>query len=1065
MKKFTLSTLLLIFLVTFTAIAQKGYINPAAKYCEILGYRYEVTSVQNVGDVGMVHLPDGNIVNAWDFFKGKVAPEYSYAAKLGFDIETETVKENGYTIERAVCIRSNKGEEERIPLLKLMELNGEPLNAEVKRTVPSVQEIAKVDPNFTASKSLPSEFDWRNYNGHTYIGDPRDQGGCGSCYAFGASAAAEGAYNFATGSYDSNTADFSEGWIAFCLSELPAYSSHFSGCNGADYDYQELQALVDVGHIDESYFPYVDATNQSCPSTTDNAPKIKFDGWYRVACADVDAIKTAIMTYGVVDAAVYVTTAFQNYSGGVFTDSYTTCNTNPCYNATTNHAISLVGWGVDASDGEYWILRNSWGSSWGESGYMKLSVHASHIDCSVCYMVYADDGSVAPTVTTNAVSAIADNSAICGGNITNDGGSAVIASGIVYSTVSGVNTGNGTVKETSPVVTSGSYSLTVTGLNTGTTYYVNSFATNAKGTSYGTERSFTTTGIAPIEYCTSEGNNYSYEWIASVEVGAFANTSGAAGYTDYTGMTANLNVGQTYDINLTPGYSGSTYDEYWKIWIDLNHDGDFDDANENVFDAGSMSKSAVTGTITIPVGTAAVTTRMRVTMKYNAEPTACEASFSYGEVEDYTVQILGGDTEDPTVPSNFVSSNITMTSVDLDWNASTDNVGVVGYDVYQNGSLLTATTNTYYNVSGLNSGASYSYYVIAKDAIGNESAASATVNITTLTDTEAPTVPANINSSSITNNSVALNWSSSTDNVGVTGYDVYKDGAYLASTSATTYSVTGLSNATTYTFYVKAKDAAGNVSVASSLIDVTTLDEVVVVDYCDLYATSARFEWIDVVGLNDLYNTSASNNGYGDFTNLIANVSAGSSYTLSISSAYKRRVYTEYWNVWIDFNANGDFTSDEIVVQGSVADGDVYTETVDIPLTATIGQTRMRVAMSDAGYSDACGSIKYGEVEDYTVNIAAKFTPNTNETIGKKLGENEVADIKVYPNPAQDKLFVEIPFDNAKVKIISSTGAIVKEFVLNREENTINISDLVNGLYILSVQDEKGPITEVFVKQ
>ncbi|MBU8893879.1 MAG: fibronectin type III domain-containing protein [Bacteroidales bacterium] len=1064
MRKFTFITFFFSFLITFTVFAQKGYINPAAKYAEILGYRYEVTSAKG-GEVGIVHLPDGRMVNAWDFFKGKEAPEYSYGAKLGFEVETEVIKQNGYTIERAVCVRANKGVEERIPLLELMELNGDPLNAEVERTVPSIQEIAKVDPSFTSSKSLPTEFDWRNYNGHTYIGDVRDQGGCGSCYAFGASAAAEGVYNFATGSYDSNTADFSEGWIAFCLSEISPYSSHFDGCNGADYDYYELQALVDIGHIDESYFPYSDANNQSCPSTTDAAPKIQFEGWYRVPCADVDAIKTAIMTYGVVDAAVYVTTAFSGYSGGVFTDSYTTCNTNPCYNATTNHAIALVGWGVDATDGEYWILRNSWGSSWGEGGYMKLSVNASHVDCSVCYMVYADDGTTTATVTTNTVTGIGDNVATCGGNITDDGGNAVLASGLVYSKTPDVNTSNGTVLETSPTVTNGSYSLTMNGLLSGTVYYVNSFATNAKGTSYGTERSFATTGEAQIEYCPSQGTDYSYEWIGGVVVGDFSNTSGAAGYTDFTNLTAELVSGESYNITLTPAFSGSTYDEYWKIWIDLNHDGDFDDADENVFDQGGMSKTVVTGSFTIPASTAAVTTRMRVTMKYNAAPDACEATFSYGEVEDYTVQIIGGDTEAPTAPANLIASNITMTSVELDWNASTDNVGVTGYDVYQNGSVITSTANTYYNVSGLNSGASYSYYVIAKDAVGNESDASNTANITTDTDTQAPTAPANLSSSNITSNSVALTWSASTDNVGVTGYDVYKDGAYFASTSATSYNVTGLSIATSYAFYVKAKDAAGNISAASSSINVTTLDEVIVVDYCDLYSTSARFEWIDVFGLNDLYNTSAANNGYGDFTNLTANVSQGTSYTASLSAGFKRRLYTEYWNVWIDFNIDGEFTSDELVIQGTVANGDVYTATVDIPETATIGQTRIRAAMSDAGYPAACGSFKYGEVEDYTVNIIAKATFVATAVNGKQLGHDEVKNINLYPNPAKDELTVQIPFDNARVKIINSTGAIVKEIVLNRDENTINISDLVSGLYILSVDDEKGPITEMFIKK
>ena len=1031
--------------MTFTVFAQKGYINPAAKYCEMLGYRYEITTAKAGGEIGMVHLPDGKIVNAWDFFKGKVAPEYSYAAKLGFDIETETVKENGYTIERAVCVRSNKGIEERIPLLELMELNGEPLDAEVKRTVPSIQEIAKVDPDFTAVKSLPTEFDWRNHNGHSYIGEVHNQGGCGSCYAFGAAAAAEGTYNFATGSYDANVADFSESYIAWCLGSMSPYSSHFSGCNGADYDYQELQALVDIGIIDESYFPYTDADNQSCPSATETAPKIKFENWYRVPCADVDAIKTAIMTYGVVDAAVYVTTAFSNYSSGVFTDSYTSCSGSPCYNTTTNHAISLVGWGVDATDGEYWILRNSWGTSWGESGYMKLSVHASHIDCSVCYMVYQD----IPQVPVANFSA--NETTVMVGNTVN------FSDASSYSPTSWSWTFEGGTPSSST-----SQNPTVT-YNTLGTYDVSLTVTNAEGNDTETKTSYI--NVVDVMYCESAGNSVSDEWIAGVEVGTFSNTSGAATYSDFTSLTANLNVGQSYDITLTPEFSGSSYNEYWMIWIDLNGDGDFDDTNENVFNAGGLNKTTVTGSITIPVGTAAVTTRMRVTMKYNGEPTACENTFSYGEVEDYTVYISGGDTEAPTAPANLAASNITMTSIDLDWDASTDNVGVTGYDVYQNGSLLTNTANTYYNVSGLTSGTSYSYYVIAKDAVDNESDASNTVNITTLTDTEAPTAPANLSSSNITKNSVDLSWNASSDNVAVTGYDVYKDGAYLASTSATSYNVSGLAAATTYAFYVKAKDAAGNVSAASSTLNVTTLDEVIVVEYCDLQGNSTGFEWIDVFGLNDLYNTSGANGGYGDFTNLTANVSLGTSYTATLSAAYKRRAYTEYWNVWIDFNIDGEFTSDEIVVQGTVSDDAIYTATVNIPSTATIGQTRLRAAMSDAGYPAACGSFRYGEVEDYTVNITAKSTPINNEIIGKRLGENEVADIKVFPNPAKDKLIVEIPFDNAKVKIISSTGAIVKEFVLNRNDNTINISDLVSGLYILSVEDEKGSITETFVKQ
>ena len=154
----------------------------------------------------------------------------------------------------------------------------------------------------------------------------------------------------------------------------------------------------------------------------------------------------------------------------------------------------------------------------------------------------------------------------------------------------------------------------MSGLTAGTTYYVNSFATNSKGTSYGAEKSFTTTGTAPVSYCTSQGNSSSYEWISSVKIGSFTNTSTAAGYTDFTSKTVNLTAGTGASITLTPGFASTTYAEYWKIYIDLNGDGDFDDSGETVYDAGSTSKTAVTGTITIPSSQAAITTRMRVSM-------------------------------------------------------------------------------------------------------------------------------------------------------------------------------------------------------------------------------------------------------------------------------------------------------------------------------------------------------------------------------------------------------------------------------------------------------------------
>ena len=120
-------------------------------------------------------------------------------------------------------------------------------------------------------ETLPAAFDWRNYNGHSYIGPVRDQGNCGSCYSFGASAAAEGVYNYANGLYDAACADFSEPFIIWCLSRISPYGSHFFGCDGADYDYMELEALVQEGTITESNFPYTINDPGTSPITTTRA--------------------------------------------------------------------------------------------------------------------------------------------------------------------------------------------------------------------------------------------------------------------------------------------------------------------------------------------------------------------------------------------------------------------------------------------------------------------------------------------------------------------------------------------------------------------------------------------------------------------------------------------------------------------------------------------------------------------------------------------------------------------------------------------------------------------------
>ncbi|MGO4537908.1 fibronectin type III domain-containing protein [Paenibacillus sp. 2TAB19] len=187
----------------------------------------------------------------------------------------------------------------------------------------------------------------------------------------------------------------------------------------------------------------------------------------------------------------------------------------------------------------------------------------------------------------------------------------------------------------------------------------------------------------------------------------------------------------------------------------------------------------------------------------------------------------GGDTQAPTAPTGLTSPAKTSTSADLSWTASTDNVGVTGYEIYRGTTLAGTTTGaTTFSATGLSPSTAYNFTVKAKDAAGNVSAASSALNVTTNApagDTQAPTAPTGLTSTSTTASSVSLSWTASTDNVGVTGYEIY-NGSSLAGTTtgATTYTVTGLSASTAYSFTVKAKDAAGNVSAASSSVNVTT---------------------------------------------------------------------------------------------------------------------------------------------------------------------------------------------------------------------------------------------------
>ncbi|RKH14460.1 alpha-amylase [Corallococcus sp. CA047B] len=188
-----------------------------------------------------------------------------------------------------------------------------------------------------------------------------------------------------------------------------------------------------------------------------------------------------------------------------------------------------------------------------------------------------------------------------------------------------------------------------------------------------------------------------------------------------------------------------------------------------------------------------------------------------------TAPFLVVDTAAPSTPTGLVAATTTDRSVRLTWTASTDDVGVADYLVFRGATQVGTSATPSFTDSGLTPSTAYSYTVKARDAAGNTSAASTALSVTTKApDTTAPSVPTGLAAGTVTSSSVALSWTASTDGYGVAGYLVLRGGVQVASVTGTSYTDTGLSSSTTYSYTVKAQDAAGNTSAASTALAVTT---------------------------------------------------------------------------------------------------------------------------------------------------------------------------------------------------------------------------------------------------
>jgi hypothetical protein len=422
---------------------------------------------------------------------------------------------------------------------------------------------------------------------------------------------------------------------------------------------------------------------------------------------------------------------------------------------------------------------------------------------------------------------------------------------------------------------------TITGLTAATAYSFYVKAKDAAGNASANSNTINVTtltgGGGGLTYCASKGSSVADEYIGRVQLGTINNAStGGTGYSDFTAISTNLTKGTAYTITVTPTWTGSSYAEGYSVWIDYNADGDFTDSGEQVWTKAAATTTPATGTFTIPTTAITGATRMRVSMKYNGIPTACE-TFSYGEVEDYTVNLQAGGGTTPTA-------------------------------------------------------------------------------------------------------------------------------------------------------------------------------------YCTSKGNSVADEYIGRVQFGTINNTSTGGGGYSDFTSISTSVNKGSAYTITVTPAWTGSSYSEGYSVWIDYNADGDFTdSGEQVFTKAASTATPATGSITIPATATTGATRMRVSMKYNGIPTACETFSYGEVEDYTINIAG--TGKGGETAVAKLGTT----ISLYPNPAETQLNIVNSTEKATYKVYSITG---QELLHGTVGNTpIDVSQLAQGNYLIQITDNEKATTLRFIKK
>jgi len=223
----------------------------------------------------------------------------------------------------------------------------------------------------------------------------------------------------------------------------------------------------------------------------------------------------------------------------------------------------------------------------------------------------------------------------------------------------------------------------------------------------------------------------------------------------------------------------------------------------------------------------------------------------FGPTVSQTIDVTGTpDTEPPTVPTGLSATPVNEMRVDLSWTASTDDRGVIGYKIYRDNVQIGTSPTTSYSDVTCQPSTTYSYEVSAYDDFNNESGRSVPAPATTPAPSP-PTVPTNLHGTGSTTSTISMAWTASTDNIGVEGYRVYRNGVIVGTTAGTTYTDSGLNYTTSYTYEVDAYDGVPSYSAKSTPVVLST-------------QTPSYYTWTRTTSNGDCYLRSGNPGATGD---------------------------------------------------------------------------------------------------------------------------------------------------------------------------------------------------------